>query len=94
MKEGFRLAGEISQFYEEIDFLRKKSQKLLVWQNNEEGERITCDAIIKSFIVNKTGASIGLQIGSQPNVLKDQPSPAVIGGPGAAVDRPRGSPVG
>ncbi|MBT4793396.1 MAG: hypothetical protein HON90_17625, partial [Halobacteriovoraceae bacterium] len=73
MKGTFRVAGELAQFYGELDALKKTKKTLLVWQTNAEGNRATYDGIIKSYLANKVETVINIGIENAENMATDLP---------------------
>lgn len=49
MKENFRPAGTVTEFYGELDSMIKNKRELLVWQTDHQGKRIKINANIITY---------------------------------------------
>lgn len=62
MRDSFRPAGALKEFYGELDGLKKSQSQIVVWQTDKSGERNQYNGMIKSYLANKTQTVINLTI--------------------------------
>ncbi len=74
----FRLAGDIKDFHGLLDNIKKNKLALLLWQNNEEQIRYKIQVSIKSFIFNKQGISITLNVPPREFSLMNKENPIFL----------------
>lgn len=61
MKNGFRVAGTLKEFYGELENLKKSQGNILIWQTSDSGERSTFDAKVFSYLANKDQTTINIK---------------------------------
>jgi hypothetical protein len=61
MKDEFRLAGTLKEFYGELENQKKAKSKILLWQTDANGKRSTCEAIMQGYLANKDQTTITLK---------------------------------
>jgi hypothetical protein len=76
MKDEFRLAGTLKEFYGELETLKKVKSKFLLWQTDDKGKRHTFEAIMQSYLANKDQTIITLK--PEPGKSFDKTRPFFI----------------
>lgn len=72
MIEGFRLAGELKEFYGELDQISKDNSVLTVWQVIQ-GKRNILNGVITSYLANSKQTVINMQLEPDSEVNKGFP---------------------
>ena len=53
MSRGFRIAGAINEFLKDLEVLKGSDHKLIVWQNDANGDKQIFDGHYDSYIKEK-----------------------------------------
>ena len=62
MIEKYRIAGTLKEFYKQLDLLSGKNNEILIWQNQNDGQRKKILATLDSYLIDSTQAYINLKI--------------------------------
>ena len=60
MKDSFRQAGALTEFYGQLETIIKRCQDILIWQTDEQGKRVKQTARVVSYSANEDQTLINL----------------------------------
>ncbi|MBD64489.1 MAG: hypothetical protein CME62_04740 [Halobacteriovoraceae bacterium] len=76
MAKGFRVAGTLKEFLNDLEVLKDEPHHLIIWQNDEKGQKIIFDGQYLSYAVESEQIIIHLQL--LKNAVFHQENPVYI----------------
>jgi len=71
MGRGFRIAGGINEFLKDLDVLKETPHKLIVWQNDANGDKQIFDGVYDSYLKEKDRIIINVKLDKNEIFEKD-----------------------
>lgn len=73
MAQGFRIAGTLNEFFNDLDRLKNSQHKLIIWQNNYRNEKIIVEGIFNNYGQEKGNTYIFFDLEKTLAFIKDNP---------------------